>query len=139
MRFKMRKNESGFSVVELMIVVGIIGVLAALALPKMQVFMAKAKQSEMKTLLSHIYTLEQSYFAENDLYVGDVNLIGYVKPTAGSKTYYGNDPTFTGVSATAFTAQLSNTVALCTGVAAGGDVGTINQNRTITSSAPRCN
>jgi type IV pilus assembly protein PilA len=139
MRFKMKKNESGFSLVELMIVVGIIGVLSALALPKMQVFMAKAKQSEMKTLLSHIYTLEQSYFAENDVYVGDVKLIGYVKPTAGSKTYYGNDPTFTGVTADAFTAQLTNTAALCSGVAVGADRGTINQNRTIKSSAPRCN
>ncbi len=139
MSFKMKKNESGFSLVELMIVVGIIGVLAALALPKMQVFMAKAKQSEMKTLLSHIYTLEQSYFAEQDTYSNSVTEIGYVKPTSGSKTYYGNDPTFTGVSATAFTASLSNTVALCTGVAAGGDVGTINQNRTITANAPQCN
>jgi prepilin-type N-terminal cleavage/methylation domain-containing protein len=139
MSFKMRKNESGFSLVELMIVVGIIGVLAALALPKMQVFMAKAKQSEMKTLLSHIYTLEQSYFAEKDTYTDVIGDLGYVKPTTGAKTYYANDPTFTGVSATAFVATLKNTTALCTGVAAGADSGTIDQNRTITASAPKCN
>lgn len=62
------KNDKGFSLVELMIVVAIIGVLAALAVPKFQSFQAKAKQSEAKSNLSHIYTLEQSYFGEHDAY-----------------------------------------------------------------------
>ena len=38
------KNDKGFSLVELMIVVAIIGVLSALAVPKFQSFQAKAKQ-----------------------------------------------------------------------------------------------
>ena len=62
------KNDKGFSLVELMIVVAIIGVLAALAVPKFQSFQAKAKQSEAKSNLSHIFTLEQSYFGDQDNY-----------------------------------------------------------------------
>jgi len=62
----MKKNESGFSLVELMVVVGIIGILASLALPKLQVFMAKSKQSEAKVVLPTIFSLEQSYYADNN-------------------------------------------------------------------------
>jgi len=55
----------GFSLLELMIVISIIGLLAQLAVPKYQMFMAKARQAEGKTNLSHIYTLEMSYHADN--------------------------------------------------------------------------
>ena len=46
-------KESGFSLVELMIVVGIIGILATMAMPKFQEFQSKAKMAEAKTSLSH--------------------------------------------------------------------------------------
>jgi len=64
-----KRNQKGFSLVELMVVVAIIGILAALAVPKFSTFQAKAKQSEAKSNLSHIYTLEMSYFGDNDSYV----------------------------------------------------------------------
>jgi prepilin-type N-terminal cleavage/methylation domain-containing protein len=62
------KREAGFSLVELMIVVAIIGILAALAVPRFQSFQAKARQSEAKNNLSHMYTLEMSYYGDNDTY-----------------------------------------------------------------------
>lgn len=68
MRFPKRLSQQGFSLVELMIVVAIIGVLAALAVPRFQTFQAKAKASESRTSLAHIYTLEQSYYGDNDMY-----------------------------------------------------------------------
>jgi|GEM_PF-2110329 prepilin-type N-terminal cleavage/methylation domain-containing protein len=70
------RDERGFSLVELMIVVGIIGVLATLALPRFKLFQAKAKMGEAKNMLSHIYTLEQSYFLESNDFVGWAALVG---------------------------------------------------------------
>jgi prepilin-type N-terminal cleavage/methylation domain-containing protein len=61
-------KDDGFSLVELMIVVAIIGILAGLAVPKFNLFQAKARQAEVKTNLSSIYTLQQSYFGDKDEY-----------------------------------------------------------------------
>ena len=60
--------EKGFSLVELMVVVAIIGILASIAMPKFRTFQAKARQVEAKGNLSQIYTLEEAYLAENDKY-----------------------------------------------------------------------
>lgn len=61
-------NEKGFSLVELMIVVGIIGLLATLAVPRFQQFQAKARMAEGKNLLNHIYTLQEAYHLDNNTY-----------------------------------------------------------------------
>ena len=65
---KRMKNESGFSLVELMTAVGIIGVMSSVAVPKYQKFRANAAQSEAQSALSSIYTLQQLHFTENDVY-----------------------------------------------------------------------
>ena len=64
-----KRTQQGFSLVELMVVVAIIGVLSALAVPRFKVFQAKARQAEAKTNLAHIYTLEQSFHGDNDFYI----------------------------------------------------------------------
>jgi prepilin-type N-terminal cleavage/methylation domain-containing protein len=69
MKLNPLKKREGFSLVELMMVVGIIGVLATLALPRFKQFQAKAKMGEAKNILSHIYTLEQTYSLDNNRYV----------------------------------------------------------------------
>ena len=66
---KPEKKDSGFSLVELMVAVGIITVLASLAVPKFQVFLAKSRQAEAKTNLYHMYTLQQAHHAEDSRYV----------------------------------------------------------------------
>ena len=93
------KGQAGFSLVELMIVVAIIGVLAALAVPKFATFQAKAKQTEAKTSLSHLYTLQEAVFGETDAYVAlattpaagvcAANALGFQpKPCAGARYAY---------------------------------------------------
>ncbi len=62
------KNRKGFTLIELMIVVAIIGILAAIAIPNFLKFQAKSKQSEAKTNLKGIYTAETGYFGENNSY-----------------------------------------------------------------------
>lgn len=117
MRTKFIKSgQKGFSLVELMVVVAIIGVLAALAVPKFQVFQAKAKQSEAKNNLSHIYTLQESYFGDNDAY-GTTAQIGFVPQ---GKLRYG----YVSTTGATFTATATATVQIAAGCA--GDRWTIN-------------
>jgi type IV pilus assembly protein PilA len=63
-----RKNTKGFTLIELMIVVAIIGILAAIAIPNFLKFQAKSKQSEAKTNLKAIYTAQTGYYGENNTY-----------------------------------------------------------------------
>jgi type IV pilus assembly protein PilA len=62
------RNRKGFTLIELMIVVAIIGILAAIAIPNFLKFQAKSKQSEAKTNLKAILTAETSYFGEYNTY-----------------------------------------------------------------------
>jgi len=71
------KNQKGFSLIELMIVVVIIGILATVGIPQYQKFQMKAKQSEAKSLLSGMYTAQKAFFAEWTQYYGDFNAVGY--------------------------------------------------------------
>jgi type IV pilus assembly protein PilA len=72
-----KKSQAGFSLVELMVVVAIIGILASIAIPSIGKYMAKARQSEAKTQLSSLYTAEKAFFAEYTQYDSRFGAIGY--------------------------------------------------------------
>ena len=55
------KNENGFTLIELMIVVVIIGILAAMAIPRFMEASTKAKQSEVKLIMKQIYVNERTF------------------------------------------------------------------------------
>jgi type IV pilus assembly protein PilA len=66
---RFNKRKGGFTLIELMIVVAIIGILAAIAIPNFLRFQLKAKSSEGKTNLAAIRTAEESYYSEFGVYV----------------------------------------------------------------------
>ena len=68
-----RKRFNGFSLMEVMIVVVIIGILAALAYPNLEKYLKRARQTEAKTNLSAIYTAQKIYFSLHQSYVDDIN------------------------------------------------------------------
>jgi type IV pilus assembly protein PilA len=74
---KFHNRKGGFTLIELMIVVAIIGILAAIAIPNFLRFQLKAKSSEGKTNLAAIRTSEESYYSEFGVYVSAL-----VTPTA---------------------------------------------------------
>ena len=65
----LRDRRGGFTLIELMIVVAIIGILAAIAIPNFVRFQLRSKSSEGKTNLAAIRTAEESYFAEFGTYI----------------------------------------------------------------------
>jgi len=65
------RSQKGFTLIELMIVVVIIGILAALAIPRFMRATTKSKQTEAKQILKQIYVMEQSYRQEYDAYWGN--------------------------------------------------------------------
>jgi prepilin-type N-terminal cleavage/methylation domain-containing protein len=69
------RNKKGFTLIELMIVVAIIGILAAIAIPNFMKFLAKTKRSEVKYNLAAIYTCELSWFGENNAFSNSFNEI----------------------------------------------------------------
>lgn len=85
-RTSVLKTNQGFSLVELMIVVAIIGLLAAVGVPQYQKFQARARQSEAKVTLGSMYTGEVSFYSEWNHYTRSTRNIGL--SVTGSKLRY---------------------------------------------------
>lgn len=66
-------RQRGFTLVELMIVVAILGILAAIAVPMYRGYVSSAKQAEAKANLETIRLLQEQFFADRRTYVAGAN------------------------------------------------------------------
>lgn len=79
---KFHNRQRGFTLIELMIVVVIIGILAALAIPRFMTATVKSKQSEAKGILKQIYTMERTYRQQFNDYWGAGAVASSAAPNA---------------------------------------------------------
>jgi len=98
------KLSNGFTLIELMIVVVVIGVLAAIAMPAYQDYVTRSKRADAKSALLTAQLAEEKWRANNSAYTNDMTDLGY----AGANTQASPDAyytiTITGASSTAYIA-----------------------------------
>ena len=95
---KLITTESGFTLIELMIVVAIIGILSVVAIPTFDGYQKKAKGTEAKISLSHVFTGEKSFQSEYGIFCSNLDAIGAINSnqkyySVGFKTGTATGPT----------------------------------------------
>ncbi|MFN3402675.1 MAG: prepilin-type N-terminal cleavage/methylation domain-containing protein [Cytophagaceae bacterium] len=68
-----------FTLTEVLVVLVIVGILVLLALPNLMPLITKAKSTEAKIQLEHLYTLQKTHFYEKSKYSSDLNAIGFIQ------------------------------------------------------------
>jgi len=68
---------SAFTLTEVLVVLIILGILVLLALPNLMPLISKAKSTEAKLQLQHLYTLEKSYFFERSKYATELTDVAF--------------------------------------------------------------
>ncbi len=85
------RDSSGFTLTELLVVIVIIGILAALTIPRFLNVTTSAKMTEAKLMLKQVYNLERGYYWENDAYSSDLQAINFeqekLKTDGGNARY----------------------------------------------------
>lgn len=115
-------KQRGFSLVELMITVSLIGILAVIGIPSYSKFRVKAYQSEAKSQLSALYVAEKSFYLQYESYHSSLTAVGYMP--AGRTRYNIGFGAFDGTVTTDYAIPPSaymNTKMICTGA---GGIGT---------------
>lgn len=85
---KSLKRQDGFTLVELMVVVAIIGLLSAVAVPNFKKYQAKAKISEAKLQLSAAYTAQSAFFSDYNIYHHCLTYMGFDPGPEFANRYY---------------------------------------------------
>lgn len=70
------RKQGGFTLIELMVVVAIIGILAAIAIPSYQDYVLRGNRTEGMALLSDAAARQERYYAQNNTYADTLAKLG---------------------------------------------------------------
>jgi len=81
------KNQGGFTLIELMITVVVIGILSAIAYPSYQQYLIRSKRAAVQAQMMDMANREQQFFLANKSYASDTTLGGFALPAQISSVY----------------------------------------------------
>ncbi len=85
-RIENRVQTPGFTLVELLIVMAIVGILAAVAVPNYQDYARRAKRSDAQNTLMTLNNNLEKFFSDNNTYTVDLAAMGYNETAADTIT-----------------------------------------------------
>ena len=85
---QMRKHMRGVTLIELMIVVVVVSILAAIAYPNYQEFTARAKRNEARAALLRLATNQERFYLNNNTFSADLTTIGFSSSPFTTETGY---------------------------------------------------
>ena len=95
-----KKDERGFTLIELMIVIAIIGILAAIAIPQFSAYRKRSYNSSAQSDVRNIATAQEAYYVDNSTYTGTESAVtgatyGYMQSGNVTFTVDGNSDNYT--------------------------------------------
>jgi prepilin-type N-terminal cleavage/methylation domain-containing protein len=98
------KNNLGFTILELVVVIAIIGILGAIGIPAYQGYVTKAKETKAQNTLQSIYMMEKNFFSQNYCYYKT-----YLVGLPGDDTININEQLFGSTNSTAGPIEVGST------------------------------